>query len=250
MATNRGSTAAGLPAPEAVPPLREGDRLDRDEFERRYEAMPDTQKAELIDGVVYIPSSVYFEDHGGPHFDLILLLGAYRLATPGIRGADNTSHRLDLQNEPQPDVSLFVLPSHGGRVRIEGGRWIVGGPELIAEVAAISAGYDLNLKKAVYQRNGVREYLVWRVLDRAIDWFVLRADGFEALPAGEDGIYRSEALPGLWLDSAALIAGDVERVAAVLRQGLSSPEHADFVARLEPARAVATPDRAPEIGYP
>jgi hypothetical protein len=247
MATIRGSAPSGLPTPEAVPPLREGDRLDRDEFERRYEAMPDNQKAELIEGVVYMPSPVYFEDHGDPHFDLISLLGTYRLATPGVRGADNTSHRLDLQNEPQPDVSLFVLPSHGGRVRIEGGRWIVGGPELIAEVAASSASYDLNLKKGAYERNGVREYLVWRVLDGAIDWFALREGGFEALLAGEDGIYRSEALRGLWLDAAALIAGNIDGAAAVLRQGLDSAEHAAFVAEL--ARAAAALDPKSEIGY-
>lgn len=232
MATTRGSTATGLPAPEGIPHLREGDRLDRDEFERRYEAMPRHLKAELIDGVVYMPSPVYFDDHGGPHFDLISLLGVYRLATPGVRGADNTSHRLDLQNEPQPDVALFVLPSHGGRVRIEGGRWIVGGPELIAEVAASSASYDLTAKKGAYERNGVQEYFVWRVLDGAIDWFILRANGFESLPAGEDDIHRSEALPGLWLDTAALLAGDVERAAAVLREGLDSAEHSAFVAQL------------------
>jgi Uma2 family endonuclease len=245
MATIRGSAASGLSAPETVPPLREGDHLDRDEFERRYEAMPDNQKAELLDGVVYMPPPVYFEDHGGPHFDLITWLGAYRIATPGVRGADNTSLRLDLQNEPQPDACLIVLPSHGGRVRIDGGRWVVGGPELVAEVAASSASYDVNQKKAVYQRNGVREYLVWRVLEGAVDWFVLRAGGFEPLPVGEDGIYRSDALPGLWLDAAALVAGNVERVAAVLRQGLESPGHAAFVADLAQA-AAGTVDRPPD----
>jgi Uma2 family endonuclease len=240
MATIRGGPASAPSPAEAVPPLREGERLDRDEFERRYEAMPDKQKAELIDGVVYMPSPVYFEDHGRPHFDLIGWLAAYRFATPGVQGADNTSLRLDLQNEPQPDACLLVLPSHGGRVRIEGGRWIVGGPEFIAEVAASSTSYDLNQKKNAYQRNGVREYVVWRVLDGAIDWFVLREGGYEPLPAAEDGVCRSEVLPGLWLAPAALIAGDVERVAAVLREGLSSPEHAAFVADLAQAAAAGT----------
>ena len=40
-----------------IPPLENGDRLTVAEFERRYEAMPELKKAELINGVVHIPSS-------------------------------------------------------------------------------------------------------------------------------------------------------------------------------------------------
>ena len=49
-----------------VPPLENGDRLTRDEFERRYEAMPHLKKAELIEGVVYVPSPVRYRHHGAP----------------------------------------------------------------------------------------------------------------------------------------------------------------------------------------
>jgi len=108
----------GPPAARRHPPLQGGDRLSAEEFERRYNAMPELKKAELINGVVYMPSPVIFEDHGGPHFDLIGWLGLYRMATPGVRGGDNSTLRLPLANRPQPDACLIVLPSHGGQVRI------------------------------------------------------------------------------------------------------------------------------------
>ena len=157
-----------------IPPLRNGDRLTRAEFERRDDAMPHLKKAELIEGVVYLPPPASFEELGGPHFDLICALGLYRLATPGVRGGVNSSLRLDLDNEPQPDVLLLVLPTYGGRVCISKDGYVEGGPELIAEVTTNHASLDLHVKLSVYRRNQVREYIVWRVQDRTIDWFVLR----------------------------------------------------------------------------
>jgi Uma2 family endonuclease len=216
----------------AIPPIEPGDRLSRAEFERRYDAMTNLKKAELIEGVVYMPSPVRLRRHGAPHFDLITWLGAYKTATPAVTGADNASVRLDLDNEPQPDVVFFIDPANGGQARITADDYLEEAPELVAEIAASSASYDLNTKLTVYRRNGVREYIVWRVLDRQIDWFVLREGEFVRLPLGDDGLYRSEVFPGLWLDPAALVRGDGQSVQAALERGLASPEHAEFVARL------------------
>jgi Uma2 family endonuclease len=216
---------------ESVLPLRAGDRLTRDEFERRYEAMPNVRKAELIEGVVYMPSPVSAEDHGEPHFDFITWLGVYRARTAGVRGGDNSSLRLDMDNEPQPDGYLRLLPECGGRSKLVGG-YLEGPPELAAEVSASSASYDLHDKLNAYRRNQVLEYVVWRVWDRAVDWFVWRAGRFERLAPDAEGIYKSTVFPGLWLDPAAVIAGDMERVLQVLERGLGSKEHADFVGRL------------------
>ena len=229
------ATAQDMKPGDHVPPLQNGDRLSRDEFERRYRAMPHLKKAELIDGVVYIPSPITLLGHGGPHFDLITWLGLYRAITPGIRGGDNSTVRLDLASEPQPDACLIVLPTHGGRVEIDIDGYIVGGPEFAAEVAATSANYDVTVKLPNYQRNGVQEYLIWRVFDRAIDWYRLRGSQYVALTPGPDGIIRSEVLPGLWLDPAALIAGDMNAVIAAARQGAATPEHAAFAVRLQQA---------------
>lgn len=211
-----------------VPPLCAGDRLSRDEFERRYEQMPHIHKAELIEGVVHMPSPVSAEDHGEPHFDFNGWLFVYRAHTPVVRGGDNSTLRLDLDNDPQPDGYLRLLAECGGQARIVGG-FATGAPELVAEIAASSVSYDLHDKLNAYRRNGVREYVVWRVWDDAVDWFVSRGGQFVPLLPGADGVYRSEAFPGLWLDAAAVMRGDIARVLQVLQQGLASAEHADFV---------------------
>jgi len=213
-------------------PLETGDRLTRAEFERRYEAMPELRKAELIDGVVFMPSPTRYERHGRPDRYLSTWMGTYQAGTPGVAGADNSSVRLDLDNEPQPDDLMFIEPSFGGQCRISDDDYIEGAPELVAEVSASSASIDLNLKFHVYRRNGVREYVVWRVLERAIDWFVLRGEEYGRLVPGADGILRSEIFPGLWLDPEAMVRGDIARVLHVLQHGIASPEHAAFVARL------------------
>jgi len=224
---------------EAVPPLENGDVLTRAEFERRYEAMSHLKKAELIEGVVYVPSPVRHSYHGHQHTHLISWLGYYEAHTPGVEASDNVTVRLDLDNEPQPDALLFIDPACGGQARIDADGYIEDAPELVAEVASSSASYDLHAKLRVYRRNGVREYIVWRVLDQEIDWFVLRAGQYERLPLDVEGLYRSEVFPGLWLDPAALLRGDLATVLAVVQRGLASPEHAAFAARLRPPSTTA-----------
>jgi Uma2 family endonuclease len=222
---------------DAVPALENGDRLTRAEFERRYEAMPHLKKAELIEGVVYVPSPVRHRQHGSPHAQLIGWLFQYAANTPGVEVGDNSSVRLDLDNEPQPDALLLIDPARGGQVRISADGIIEGAPELVAEVASSSVSYDLHAKLHVYRRNGVREYIVWRVLDQEIDWFVLRDGQYERMPVDAQGLLRSGVFPGLWLDPAALIRGDLATVLTIVQQGLASPEHAAFVTRLHPPAA-------------
>ncbi len=220
-----------------IPPLENGDRLTRAEFMRRYDAMPDLKKAELIEGVVYVPSPVRHKYHGKQHHHLLNWIGHYEAGTPGLEGSDNSTVLLDLDNAPQPDALLFILPGYGGRVKVNEDGYIEGGPDLVAEVAASSASYDLHDKLNAYRRNGVREYVVHRVLEGQVDWFVLKEERFESLAASPDGLLRSTIFPGLWLDPSALVRGDLATVLAVVQQGLSSPEHADFVARLQASAA-------------
>jgi hypothetical protein len=215
---------------KGIPPLENGDRLTRDEFERRYNAMPEGIKAELIEGVVYMSSPVRLEQHGEPHFDLITWLGTYRVHTPGVRGGDNTTIRLDLDNEPQPDGLLFYA---GAKVHIDEDGYISGAPQLAGEITASTVSIDLGHKLNAYRRNEVLEYFVWRVQEEAVDWFILRQGKYERLPLSPEGYYKSQALPGLWLDPNALLKSDLVRVQQVLQEGLKSPEHADFVARLQ-----------------
>ncbi len=233
------TTDLPLPAaPEPIPPLRDGDRMNWDEFARRWDAMPEVKKAELLQGVVYMPSPVS-PDHSSAHFNLIGWLGIYSFATPGVAGDDNTTVRLDMGNAPQPDALLRILPSNGGNTTLDAHGYIQGAPELAAEVAVSSVRLDLNVKLPIYRRHGVRECVIWRVPDQEIDWFILRGDQYDRLAPGPDGVYRSEALPGLWLDAAALVRGDLAAVARVAQQGLAGPEHAAFVRKLEAARGSA-----------
>jgi hypothetical protein len=215
-----------------VPPLENGDRLTRAEFERRYDAMPEHVRAELVEGVVIMASPVRFTFHAQQHYQLIGWTAIYSAATPGVLGADNATVRLDFNNEPQPDVCLFIDPARGGMARIDAEGYINGAPEFIAEVAASTVSIDLGPKRDAYRRNGVQEYLVWRVQDAAIDWFVLRDGRYERLLPDADGITRSAVFPGLWLNTAALLTSDLDRVHAVLRDGLADPSHAAFASRL------------------
>ncbi len=220
------------PAPVAIPPLQNGDRLSRDEFLRRYEAMPHLKKAELIEGVVYMPSPVRHGFHRKPHGRLVNWLGHYVSFTPGTDFGDNGTIKLDMKNAPQPDAYAFVLSEFGGRVRIDENDYVVGGPDLVGEVAASSVSYDLHDKLEAYRRNLVKEYIVWRVEDKAIDWFLLRGDRFEPMAPSRDGFYKSVVFPGLWLDAQALLALNMPRVFEVVQMGLQAAEHAEFVQKL------------------
>jgi Uma2 family endonuclease len=235
MATVIREVPIATPEREKVPALQTGDHLTRPEFERRYRAMPEVKKAELIEGVVYMPSPVS-DEHAQAHFDLMAWLGQYRMATPGVLGGDNGTLRLDLDNDPQPDAFLRIAPECGGQARRDDDGYITGAPELVAEVARSSVSIDMHRKLQVYRRNSVREYVVWRVQDNEIDWFVLREGRYDPLPRTAEGQYRSEVFPGLWLEPAALLRGDLATVAQVSQQGIASPEHAAFVEKLKQKR--------------
>ena len=221
---------------EAVPALESGDLLTRVEFERRYHLHPEIKKAELIEGEVYVASPVHVKKHGDPHFNLITWIGVYSASIPGVIGSDNATVRLDLENEPQPDILLRLLPEFGGKSYITEDDYLEGAPELIVEVAASSASYDMNKKKRMYARNGVREYVVAQAYEQRVDWFVLRADGYEALLPDANGVMHSEVFPGLWLPIDAVWQGDLRKMLAVLQEGLASAEHAAFIKILEQKR--------------
>ncbi len=213
-----------------VPQLSAGDRLSRDEFERRYAAMPRVKKAERIEGVVYMPSPVTQARHGGPHARLTTWLGHYVAHTPGFDFGDNATVRLDLDSEAQPDLHLRLLRERGGRTRLGPEGYVEGAPELVVEVTASRASYDLHDKLRAYRRNGVREYLVWRVDDGAFDWLCLHGSDYRPLVADAAGIVRSPCCPGLWLDVPALQRSDLKAVLDCLEVGMKGPEHRAFCA--------------------
>ena len=222
-------TSTNFTPASTIPPLENGDKLTREKFERRYEAMPDV-KAELIEGIVYMASPVRAKKHGKPHSRIIGWLIAYEAATPGVETLDNATVRLDADNEPQPDALLRI--EQGGQSRISKDDYVEGAPELIVEIAASTASIDLHEKLKVSRRNGVQEYLIWRVYDRQFDWFRLNAGEYIKLEPNTDGVIFSGVFPGLWLDRVALLTGNLAKVLEVLQQGLASQEHQDWVQQL------------------
>jgi Uma2 family endonuclease len=216
-----------------VPPLRAGDRLTREEFLRRWEADPSIKLAELIGGTVYMPSPVSV-DHGEVHRWVGAWLGVYQAFTPGVTGEnDTTSFMLD--DTPQPDLNLRLRPEYGGGSWVEG-KYLQGSPELVAEVCASTASYDLHQKYDLYQSAGIPEYLAVVVFEREIRWHVLVDGHYQLLSPDADGLWRSRIFPGLWLDGAALLSGNLRQVLDRLQEGLHSAEHERFVAQLAARR--------------
>lgn len=223
------------PTGPAISPLENGDRLSRAEFERRYDAMPQVKKAELIEGEVYMSSPVRIHQHSEPQLDLLTLLGIYRAFTPGVRGSDTGTTKLDVDNEHQPDAALFIDPELGGQAQIDQDDYLVGAPELAVEIASSSASIDLGKKLNVYRRTGVREYIVWRVRERALDWFILQ-DGQYLRQTPADGVIKSTVFPGLWIHTTALLRKDLPAAHATVQQGLASAEHQAFVLEIASKR--------------
>jgi Uma2 family endonuclease len=223
----------GAARPAKLPPLEQGDHLDQQTFHARYEAMPPGTRAELIGGVVHMPSPTK-ADHGEHHGVLFAWLWTYKRATPGTKVYNNASVNMGNKNEPQPDAYLLIFP--GGQTHLDDEGWMCGSPELIGEASSTTESYDLHTKKQEYEQAGVKEYIVIALRQAKVFWFILRRGHYEPLTPGADGVLRSETFPGLWLDPEALLRLDEDRLLAVLQQGVNSPEHAAFVQRLAASR--------------
>lgn len=214
-------------------PLAAGDKLTRDEFIRRWEAHPQIKHAELIGGIVYLPSPVTTE-HGDMDSDVGTWLGTYHAWTRGTASGRNSTTFL-LDDSPQPDLNLRILHEFGGGSWVEGG-YLHGIPEMLAEVCRSSVAYDLNQKYELYQAAQVPEYLAVLMFEQEIRWHVLVDGKYQVLSPDSDRLLRSRVFPGLWLDGQALLAGDLQRVLQRVQEGLQSPEHRQFVARTKPTR--------------
>jgi hypothetical protein len=223
------------PERKTLPPLENGQHLDQPTFHERYEAMPPESRAELVGGVVYMPSPMRF-DHGSWTRMVSGWLDRYERFTPGIQGADGATVKLYSDGELQPACFLFIPSALGGQSAVDAEGYITGAPEFVAEIARSSRHFDLGKKKADYERAGVLEYLVVELDPDRIHWFMRRHNRFVSVRPGPDGIYRSKVFLGLWLDPAALFSLDRVRRDEVLEQGIESAAHQAFVAKLAAAR--------------
>jgi Uma2 family endonuclease len=220
------------PRSRTLPPLENGDQLDQRTFHARYEAMPEDCRAELIGGIVYMASPQKVP-HSKAQQLVVRWLDEYAEATPGTEALSNNTQILGPDSEPEPDACLFIAPDHGGRVHVDKDDYLNGAPELIVEVSSSTESIDLHRKKQDYQKAGVLEYVVLALRMQQVLWFVRQRGKYKEVPLPADGLFRSRGFPGLWLDAEGVLLNHRQRVLAALRQGLATPEHAAFVARLK-----------------
>jgi len=206
-----------------------GERMSREEFLRRWDAIPDLKNAELIEGIVYVPSPVSW-DHA--KFEELMggWLSHYAWSTPGCEVGRNGTWMI-LGSAPQPDIHLVILPEYGGQMRFEG-KYGAGAPELAVEICLTSTEVDFGPKLALYQRAGVREYITVEIFTKRIVWRVLEDGSYRELTSSPDGNFRSRTFPGLWFNQSAFWAADTASLKTLLQQGLASEEHAAFVRQL------------------
>ena len=219
-------------SPEAWPSLWDGQHLTQSEFHRRYELLPDGRKYELLDGVVHMAAAERHR-HGRLGHLLSMVLALYELSTPGVNGVSSATTILDDLNEPEPDLQLRIIPQCGGQSLLTAEGYVSGPPELVIEVSYSTLQKDLKQKKSVYQNLGVKEYWVVCVETAEFKWFVW-PEGERQLDS--DGVLRSVAFPGLWLQTRALFQDNLADLQVTLNAGLQQPEHAAFVALLQSHR--------------
>jgi Uma2 family endonuclease len=234
-------TQPALPAVVNVlrlPPLEAGDHLDQATFHARYEAMPPDFRAELIGGVVFVPSPLRLE-HGESHALIMGWLTNYWSATPGKSVRDNAAAILSEDSEPQPAATLVIEPEFGGQSSVSEDGYAAGPPELIVEIASSSESIDLHAKGRDYEQAGVLEYVVVVLRQRMVRWFVRQDGTYREIEADAHGLFKSTVFPELWLDASALLRRDVRQVMTTLQRGVETPEHATFVQQLQARRSAS-----------
>jgi Uma2 family endonuclease len=213
-----------------LPPLVHRERLDQPTFHARYSAMPPEFRAELVDGVVVIRERRVRARHGTTSAALVYALVRYEQYTPGVSVALRVSTILGDADELHPDVSVRL---RGGQCCVGEDDLLHGCPDLVCEIVdRETESHDLIAKRSAYDRHGAREYLAVLVHAGRHISFVRRSAGLVEEEPAPDHLWRSRAFPGLWLDPVALLAGDLNRLAVVLEQGVATPAHAAFAAEL------------------
>ena len=236
MSTNVKALARRKPATAVVPKeplLKAGMRLEAPEFHLRYSRMPDLHKAELIEGIVHMPSPTNLKHNLG-HASLTQWIAHYATYTPDTFAGANGSVLLNLDNEVQPDAVMCYWPGGPAAILADSEDDILRkAPQLAIEVSVSSRVRDRVKKFRVYQAAGIQEYIIWSVKEKTVEWFRLVDGEYLAFAPDPNGILKSIVFPGLWLDVHALVAGNMMQVITILNQGIAGKEHREFVKKLK-----------------
>jgi len=167
---------------------------------------PEDQKAELIDGVM-ITHSPPLDVHEKLFGFLFRLLADYveEHDLGEVRGS-RTPVALEVDQTYEPDI-LFVARE---RLQIIEPQGVFGAPDLVIEIlSASTAPYDRGPKFRAYERAGVRElWLIDPYGPAGTEFYQLEGTRFVPVMPDQDGILRSVAVPGFWIDVAWLWPGE------------------------------------------
>lgn len=213
-----------------LPLLYDGLRLDRVTFHRLYEASPELKRVQLIEGIVHMPSPMRFVQHANPQTCINGWLFCYVTQTPGVNTGGSATLKIDDENEFEPDGMLFY---DNGQLIIADDGYLEGVPELAVEVTASTFTIDSKEKFRVYEKHGVKEYLLWNTEAGTITWYARHKDKFVPMKSNRAGILKSKIFPGLWLEVAAMREGDMTQVMKTLYEGLASAPHRQYVKRFK-----------------
>jgi Uma2 family endonuclease len=169
-----------------------------------FRLVPDGQKADLIDGVIYMASPDSRRSNELMRFIVFLLTGFTKAR--GIGGevfASRFTFVLSELRAPEPDVA-YVRPE---RVHLIGETRMQGGPDIAVEVVSReSRSRDYGEKKQLYQEAGVSEYWIVDPLQQRVEFHRLQGDRYELAPLVGNNCYDSVVIPGLYLNVDWLLA--------------------------------------------
>ncbi len=176
-----------------LPKVAPGDRMTDDEF---FQFAPADRKAELIGGILVMPSPAYDPHEDRQGFLLTILRTFVRHKQLGIVRGSHTAVHLQTGENYEPDV-LFVAAERANIVRREG---VFGAPDLVIELLSPgTANYDWGVKRRVYAQSGVRE--LWLIDPNGLDgsaFFQRDESGLKEV-SFQDNVLRSLAVPGFYL---------------------------------------------------
>ncbi|MBY0524308.1 MAG: Uma2 family endonuclease [Gemmataceae bacterium] len=186
-----------------------------------YRLVPDGQKADLLDGVIYMASPdsrpankianlIYFLMEG---FNAARKFG-------GEVYASRFAFRLTKYRAPEPDVA-FVRKK---RLQLLSKREMKGGPDIAVEVVSRdSRKRDYVDKKKIYEAAGVSEYWIIDPLKQRAEFHRLHKGEYQLVTLDDGHIFQSAVLPGFWMDVNWLLAAELPNSYDCLQQILNGP---------------------------
>lgn len=166
-------------------------------FEEFCQVIQDGQKADLIDGVVYMasPDTDPANDLNGLLWSLLRMFDSARQLGGEVRGSRFACF-MDAMNAPEPDV-IYIS---GARKHLIQRLGFQGGPDVVIEIVSRDSRHrDYHLKRDLYEDAGVTEYWIVDPRERMFTALHLENEKFVEMPVSSDGVFRSQAIAGFWL---------------------------------------------------